>query len=252
MVAAYVTLHLANHALGLISIAAMERVREGMQAVWGMPAMLALLYGSFAVHFALALVALYRRSTLRMPAWEGGATRPGPSHRSADRSARDRHPRRSGTDWRRGRLSPRPGRHLDRRLQSGAADAALARRVAACGRRIALLAAPPGLVSPSASVPLRRSAAAAGRVPVGFRGIRPGGSTPAARRQCERDHLRRPGRRRAGRARAGREPGNHGPCRFHHRIGRDPARETVSSAQNGPRGGAIACTMQPAVRWRRR
>lgn len=71
VVAAYVTLHLANHALGLISIAAMERVREGMQAVWGMPAMLALLYGSFAVHFALALVALYRRSTLRMPAWEG-------------------------------------------------------------------------------------------------------------------------------------------------------------------------------------
>ena len=70
VVAAYVTLHLANHALGLISIAAMERVREGMQALWGMPAMLALLYGSFAVHFALALGALYRRSTLRMPAWE--------------------------------------------------------------------------------------------------------------------------------------------------------------------------------------
>ena len=70
VIAAYVTLHLANHALGLISIAAMERVREGMQALWGMPAMLALLYGSFAVHFALALVALYRRSTLRMPVWE--------------------------------------------------------------------------------------------------------------------------------------------------------------------------------------
>ena len=32
--------------------------------------MLVALYGSFAVHFWLALVSLYRRTTLRMPAWE--------------------------------------------------------------------------------------------------------------------------------------------------------------------------------------
>ncbi len=70
LIAAYVVLHLANHALGLISIEAMERAREWMQAVWGTPVMLFLLYGSLVVHFALALSVLYRRSTLRMPAWE--------------------------------------------------------------------------------------------------------------------------------------------------------------------------------------
>ena len=68
--AAFVVPHLSNHALGLVSIAAMERVREWMQAFWGSPVMLVLLYGSFAVHFILALVSLHRRTTLRMPAWE--------------------------------------------------------------------------------------------------------------------------------------------------------------------------------------
>ena len=70
LIAMYVVLHLANHALGLISIVAMEYAREGMQALWGTPVMLALLYGSFAVHFSLTLAVLYRRSTLRMPVWE--------------------------------------------------------------------------------------------------------------------------------------------------------------------------------------
>ena len=70
VISAYVVLHLANHALGLISVAAMERAREGMQAVWGLPVMLVLLYGSLAVHFGLAHAVLYRRSTLRMPVWE--------------------------------------------------------------------------------------------------------------------------------------------------------------------------------------
>ncbi len=70
VITAYVVPHLANHALGLVSIAAMECAREGMQAFWGTPVMLAALYGSFVVHFGLALAALYRRSTLRMPGWE--------------------------------------------------------------------------------------------------------------------------------------------------------------------------------------
>ena len=70
LIAAFVVLHLSNHALGLVSIDAMERAREWMQAFWGTPVMLGLLYGSFAVHFWLALVSLYRRTTLRMPAWE--------------------------------------------------------------------------------------------------------------------------------------------------------------------------------------
>ena len=70
LIAAFVVLHLSNHALGLISIDTMERAREWMQAFWGTPVMLGLLCGSFAVHFWLALVSLYRRTTLRMPAWE--------------------------------------------------------------------------------------------------------------------------------------------------------------------------------------
>ena len=70
LIAAFVVTHLSNHALGLVSIEAMERAREWMQEFWGDPVMLVLLYGSFAIHFWLALVSLYRRTTLRMPAWE--------------------------------------------------------------------------------------------------------------------------------------------------------------------------------------
>ena len=70
LIAAYVVLHLSNHALGLISIEAMDGAREWMQALWGTPVMLVLLYGSFAAHFWLALASLFRRTTLRMPAWE--------------------------------------------------------------------------------------------------------------------------------------------------------------------------------------
>ena len=70
LIACFVVLHLSNHALGLVSIETMERAREWMQAFWGHPVMLVLLYGSLAIHFWLALVSLFRRNTLRMPAWE--------------------------------------------------------------------------------------------------------------------------------------------------------------------------------------
>lgn len=70
LIAAFVVLHLCNHALGLVSIEAMERAREWMGTLWGNPVMLTALYGSFAAHFWLALASLYRRTTLRMPAWE--------------------------------------------------------------------------------------------------------------------------------------------------------------------------------------
>ena len=70
LIAAFVVLHLSNHALGLVSIEAMERAREWMEELWGTPVMLVALYGSFAIHFWLALASLYRRTTLRMPAWE--------------------------------------------------------------------------------------------------------------------------------------------------------------------------------------
>jgi len=64
---AYITTHLANHALGLVSVAAAERALEVAVAVWhSLPGTL-LLYGAVAVHVALAFNALYRRRTLRMP-----------------------------------------------------------------------------------------------------------------------------------------------------------------------------------------
>ncbi len=66
----YVATHLANHALGLISVAAAERGLRIAVAVWqSVPGTLAL-YGAATVHVALAFAAVYQRRTLRMPALE--------------------------------------------------------------------------------------------------------------------------------------------------------------------------------------
>ena len=63
----YAAMHLLNHALGLISLEAMEWGREPFLAVWRNPAGTALLIGSVAIHAGLSLYSLYRRRTLRMP-----------------------------------------------------------------------------------------------------------------------------------------------------------------------------------------
>jgi adenylate cyclase len=63
---AYVTMHLLNHAVGLVSVAAMERVLRSVAGFWSLPPMQVLLYGSFAVHYGLALSALWQRRTLRL------------------------------------------------------------------------------------------------------------------------------------------------------------------------------------------
>jgi len=63
---AYVTMHLANHAVGLISLKAMEDLLWYIFRIWtNRPAQL-LLYSSFLVHYALALYALWQRRTLRL------------------------------------------------------------------------------------------------------------------------------------------------------------------------------------------
>jgi adenylate cyclase len=64
--------HFSNHALGLISIEAMEAGRVWFNRLWRNPVGTLLLYGSVLVHFLLALQALYRRRTLRMP-WREAA-----------------------------------------------------------------------------------------------------------------------------------------------------------------------------------
>ena len=67
---AYVTMHLLNHAVGLISLEAMENVLWYIFRIWtNRPAQL-LLYSSFLVHYALALYALWQRQTLRLRASE--------------------------------------------------------------------------------------------------------------------------------------------------------------------------------------
>jgi CDGSH-type Zn-finger protein/ferredoxin/uncharacterized Fe-S cluster protein YjdI len=67
---AYVTAHLANHALGLVSVNVAEVGLRAAVAFWhSLPGTL-LLYGAAAIHLALAMVAVYERRTLRMPAPE--------------------------------------------------------------------------------------------------------------------------------------------------------------------------------------
>jgi adenylate cyclase len=63
----YVTLHLSNHAVGLVSLQAADSLRRVFHGAWDtLPGSL-LLYGAFATHFVLACVALWRRRSLRMP-----------------------------------------------------------------------------------------------------------------------------------------------------------------------------------------
>jgi len=72
VIAAFVVGHFLNHALGVVSVEAMNGMRTGLAAWWRSLPGTILLYGSLATHFSLALASLYRRSTLRMPAWEAG------------------------------------------------------------------------------------------------------------------------------------------------------------------------------------
>jgi adenylate cyclase len=63
---AYVTMHLLNHAVGLISLRAMEDVLWYVFRIWTNRPAQVLLYGSFLIHYALALSALWQRRTLRL------------------------------------------------------------------------------------------------------------------------------------------------------------------------------------------
>jgi adenylate cyclase len=63
---AYVTMHLLNHAVGLISLKAMEDVLWYVFRIWTNRPAQVLLYGSFLIHYALALSALWQRRTLRL------------------------------------------------------------------------------------------------------------------------------------------------------------------------------------------
>jgi adenylate cyclase len=67
---AYISAHLINHALGLISLDAAEAGIEIAVAVWYSLPGTVLLYGAAAIHFAMALWAVYERRTFRLPPLE--------------------------------------------------------------------------------------------------------------------------------------------------------------------------------------
>jgi adenylate cyclase len=64
---AYVTTHFVNHSLGLISVQVMDRALERIYEYWSSPLGGVILYGAFAIHYSLALWALWLRRSLKMP-----------------------------------------------------------------------------------------------------------------------------------------------------------------------------------------
>jgi adenylate cyclase len=64
---AYIAMHLINHALGIISLAAAESGLRLEMAFWRIPVMTALLYGAVAIHFLLALWTLCSRRDWGLP-----------------------------------------------------------------------------------------------------------------------------------------------------------------------------------------
>ena len=67
----YVTTHFMNHALGNLSLEAMEAGRAVFIAVWRTWPATILLYGAITLHVSMAILALWRRRTLRMSPLEG-------------------------------------------------------------------------------------------------------------------------------------------------------------------------------------
>ena len=66
----YIGLHLINHALGLISLHTAEAGLFIAMNIWSSVPGTVLLYGAFAIHFVLALWAVYERRTFRLPPLE--------------------------------------------------------------------------------------------------------------------------------------------------------------------------------------
>lgn len=62
----YVTLHLANHSVGLISLEAMQGLNDILSKFWRFLPVSIILYGALAIHFMSAFARLLRRRTLRM------------------------------------------------------------------------------------------------------------------------------------------------------------------------------------------
>jgi len=66
----YLVTHFSNHALGLVSLGAMETGRIWFLAFWRNPVGETALFGALLAHWLLGLWLIFRRRTLRMPLWE--------------------------------------------------------------------------------------------------------------------------------------------------------------------------------------
>jgi adenylate cyclase len=66
----YACTHLINHTLGIVSLGAMEAGGRIFTTVWRAAPATLLLYAAFTIHVVLAVHKLWRRRSLKMPAWE--------------------------------------------------------------------------------------------------------------------------------------------------------------------------------------
>ena len=66
----YLLTHFCNHALGLVSLDAMEEGRIWFLELWRNPVAETALLGALLAHWWLGLWLIYQRRTLRMPVWE--------------------------------------------------------------------------------------------------------------------------------------------------------------------------------------
>ncbi|MFF0923132.1 adenylate/guanylate cyclase domain-containing protein [Rhizobium leguminosarum] len=66
----FVLLHLSNHAIGLVSVAAADKAAHLFLAIWRNPLGTAIFYSSVLIHIALVLRAIYMRRSLVMPKGE--------------------------------------------------------------------------------------------------------------------------------------------------------------------------------------
>src|SRR5215471_10348599 len=66
----YVVTHFLNHALGLISLHALEIGRSGFVLLWDNPIGQTALFSALFVHLSLAFWSLYKRRALKLSHWE--------------------------------------------------------------------------------------------------------------------------------------------------------------------------------------
>jgi len=68
-IAFFLVLHLLNAGFGIVSLAAMDNFGDILSAFWSFLPLTVLLYSAFIVHIGLMFFSLFRRRSLRMPAW---------------------------------------------------------------------------------------------------------------------------------------------------------------------------------------